>query len=372
MKVATQIVLDMACDQVKSLALDEFVKENPQTSIDDLAALGITMDEAVAKAAPYLAAMMDAAPNTITSPSNVTPVQFAQFWLTEIIKVMTRGRSLDKVIGRTIVGTWEIEQIVATIMERIGQPGLYGDFTKAPLANWNLNFETRDNVRFEMGIEVGKLEELRASQMRMSAYQMKHDAMGEAFAILLNNVGWYGYNSSSANFPGGAKKIYGLLNDPNVTADTLGRSSWAGAVTMDNIVTDIQTVITSAVSSLKGNYDPETDSATLALPNTAYVQLGKINTYGISVRDWLTKTYPKVRVVSCAELVGAISDTDALIFMVDDIPNYGKTTQQLVTSALRLVGVQPLAKGSYEVYSCSTAGTLVRYPLGYSVYTFSS
>lgn len=370
MKTATNIVLDMACDQVKSLVLDEFVKNHPETTMDDLKALGITMDEKIAKAKEYVAAM-DAAPVTQTTPSDVTPVQFAQYWLTNPIKIVTRGRSLDKVVGRTVVGTWEIEQIVATILERIGQPGLYGDFTKAPLANWNVNFATRDNVRFEMGIEVGKLEELRASQMRLSAYQMKHDAMAEAFAILMNNVGWYGFRSDSANFPGTAKKIYGLLNDPNVTADTLGRTSWAGAVTMDNIVTDIQTVITSTVASLKGNYDPETDSATLALPNTAYVQLGKINTYGISARDWLAKTYPKVRLVSCAELVGSVSGNDALIFVVDSVAG-DTTVQQLVTSALRLVGVQPLAKGSYEVYSCSTAGTLVRYPLGYSVYTFST
>lgn len=371
MKNITKVNLDLAADQVKELVLTSFLKAHPETSMSDLANLGITMDEAIASAKEYLS-VMDAAPNAQTTPSNVTPVQFAQFWLTDPIKIITRGRSLDKVVGRTNAGTWETEQIVATILERIGQPGLYGDFTKAPLANWNLNFETRDNIRFEMGIEVGKLEELRASQMRMSAYAMKHSSMAEAFAILLNNVGWWGYRSDSANFTGTTKKIYGLLNDPNVTVENINRTSWAGPnVSMDNIVTDIQTMVTDAVTKLKGNYDPETDSATLALPNSQYVQMGKINAYGISVRDWLGKTYPRIRLVSCAELVGAISGADVALFIVDSV--IGDTTvQQLVTSSLRLVGVQPMAKGSYEVYSCSTAGTLVRYPLAYSAYKFAS
>lgn len=374
MKNATNIVMDLAPEQVKALILDEFIKAHPETKMEDLASLGVTIDEAIAQTKEYIAAM-DAAPSGITTPSNVTPVQFAQFWLTNIIKTLTRGRSLDKVVGRTVVGTWETEQIVATILERIGQPGLYGDFTKAPLANWNLNFEVRDNVRFEMGIQVGKLEELRASQMRMSAYNMKKDSMAEAFAILMNDVGWFGYrndHSSPAVVSGTTKKVYGLLNDPSVVAEAL-TGPWTQRstteVSMDAIVTDIQGMVTDAVTRLNGNYDPETDAATLALPNTQYVQLGKINTYGISARDWLAKTYPKVRLVSCAELNGAISNKDVALFIVDSVQN-DTSVQQLVTSALRLVGIQPMAKGSYEVYSCSTAGSLVRYPLAYNMYTF--
>lgn len=369
MKKITNVVFDMACDEVRSLVMDSFIKEHPDCTMEDIAALGISMDEAVAKAQEYVSAM-DAAPVTQTTPSNVTPVQFAQFWLTDPIKILTRGRSLDKVVGRTIVGTWETEQIVATILERIGQPGLYGDFTKAPLANWNVNFEVRDNVRFEMGVQVGKLEEARASQMRLNAYAMKRDSMAEAFAILMNNVGWFGYRSDSANFVGTQKKVYGLLNDPGVTATNLGVSGWSGS-TMDQIVTNLITIVNTTVTNLKGHYDPETDSATLALPISQYQYLSKINTMGISVRDWLAKTYPRIRLVSCAELVGAVSNADCALFIVDKVAG-DTTVQQLVTSTLRLVGVQPLAKGIYEVYSCSTGGALVRYPLGYKLWKFAS
>ena len=370
-KEITPVIAQFSPDEVKSFAMDSFLKEHPECTMKDLVALGISMDEAIAKNAEYCAAM-DADPAAQTTPSMVTPVQFAQFWLTNPIKVLTRGRSLDKVVGRTIVGTWETEQIVATILERMGQPALYGDFTKAPLANWNVNFETRDNVRFEMGVSVGKLEEARASQMRLNSYALKREAMAEAFEILLNNIGWFGYND-------GGKKVYGLLNDTNANAiDATTVQDWSaitGSTAFDTIVTEILAVITDRVSALNGNYDPEVDSATLVLPIDQYPSLGKVNSLGISVRDWLSKTYPKIRVIASAELKGAAGSvsgtttgTDGVaLFFVDKIAG-DAVVQQMVTSTMRLVGAQPMAKGNYEVYSCSTAGTLLRYPLGWQAY----
>ena len=350
-KQLTQVVANFSPDEVKSFALDSFMEEHPEFKMSDLEALGISVAE-------------DAAPAPQTTPSVATPVQFAQFWLTNPIKVLTRARSLDKVVGRTIVGTWETEQIVATIMERVGQPALYGDFTKAPLANWNVNFETRDNVRFEMGVQVGKLEEARASQMRLNSQALKREAMAEAFDIILNNIGWFGYN-------GGDKKVYGLLNDTNNTAaDSSTVKTWVGQ-TFDTIVTEILAVVKDRVEALAGNYDPEVDSATLVLPVTQYTYLATVNNLGVSVRDWLTKSFPKIRVVACAELstAGTASKPMALFF-VDKLVGDG-VVQQMVTSTMRLVGAQPMAKGNYEVYSCSTAGTLLRYPLAFKRYEMS-
>ena len=107
-KEITPVIAQFSPDEVKSFAMDSFLKEHPECTMKDLVALGISMDEAIAKNAEYCAAM-DADPAAQTTPSMVTPVQFAQFWLTNPIKVLTRGRSLDKVVGRTIVGTWETE-----------------------------------------------------------------------------------------------------------------------------------------------------------------------------------------------------------------------------------------------------------------------
>ena len=58
------------------------------------------------------------------------------------------------------------------------------------------------------------------------------------------------------------------------------------------------------------------------------------------------------------------------LFFVDKLVGDG-VVQQMVTSTMRLVGAQPMAKGNYEVYSCSTAGTLLRYPLAFKRYEMS-
>lgn len=366
MKELTKIVANFSPDEVKAFAMDSFVKAHPECTMEDIAKLGITMDEAIAKNEAYAKAMaMDELPNMQTTAAIPTPVQFAQFWLTNAIKVLTRARSLDKVVGRTIVGTWETEQIVATILERIGQPSLYGDFTKAPLTSWNVNFETRDNLRFEIGVQVGKLEEARASQMRLNSYQMKREAAAEGLEILINNTGWFGFNALG-------KKIYGLLNDPNALAvNTTLVTNWSaltnGNTAYNAIVTQLTAIVNARIEALAGHYDPEVDTATLALPINQVTSLGKTNDYGVSVRDWLSKTYPKIRVISCAELVGASSAYDVALFFVDKVAG-DQTVQQMQTSTMRLVGAQPMAKGFYEVYSASTAGTLLRYPLGWQAY----
>lgn len=368
MKQPTNVLMTLAPEEVKALCLDEAVEAGANITEAELAKFGITMDSSVVNNAEYASVMhsFDADPNTVTTPSIPTPVQFAQFWLTNIIKVITRARSLDKVVPRSTVGTWETEQIVATQLERVGQPALYGDFTKAPLANWNVVLETFDNVRFEMGINVGKLEEIRASQMRLNTYQLKREAVAEAFEILLNLIGWFGY------VDGNGKKIKGLLNTVTVSSGVY--SDWSdSAKTFDDITTDIINLHGEAMTKVSGHYDPEVDSTTLALGLKQYNALSKMNSLGTkSVRAWIKETYPKMRIVACAELDKAygssgLSETgkgtsDLSLFIVDKIDN-DVAIQQMLTSSFRQIGAQPTAKGNYEVYTCSTAGTLVRYPL---------
>lgn len=364
-KELTKIAMDLAATEVREFDICDKKYEGMDSA--DLESMGISIDKEVLSNKHYA---IDADPNPQTTPSVATPVQFAQYWLPNIIKIITRARSADKVVGRTIVGTWEVEQIVATIMERFGQPALYGDFTKAPLADWNVNFETRDNIRFEMGIATGKLEELRASQMRLNSMALKREAMAEAFDILHNNVAWFGYN-------GGGKKVYGLLTDPAITVDTSTIASITDAsATFDSVKSDLQLVINDRIEALAGNYDPQVDTATLVLAPSSYAMLGALmNSYGLTVKKWFEETYPKVRIVTAAEFYGTsgnvsstVSNKNILLFFVDKV--MGDTVvQQMVTSNMRLVGTQPMAKGVYEVYSSSTAGALLRYPLAYGVYT---
>lgn len=350
----TEILMHMGGNEVREFSFDEF----PKADLNALAALGITMDEHDSG----IKQVMDALPATITTPSITTPVQFLQYWLPGSIQVVTRARTSDLLVGRTIAGSWETEEVVATIMEHIGQTRIYGDRTNVPLANYNANFEKRTNVRLELGLMTGKLEEARASAMRINAYNDKRAAVAQAFAIDQNLIAYLGFN-------GGNNKTYGVLNDPNISAfvnvDTgaAGTTPWS-TKTFAEICKDVNSAVSTLRIQTGTNFNPYKDSFKFGVASASFDFLNTMNTQGnLSVRMWIQQTFPKCDLIPIPEF-NAANGTANVFYMIADKVTVNNTVDQFVTSALRLVGVELKAKGIIEDYTCSTAGVLFESPIG--------
>ena len=301
---------------------------------------------------------MDAA---VTTPSVSTPIQFLQHWLPDFIEVVTAAREIDAIAGRTIAGNWHDESIVQGILERTGQAVPYGDHTDIPLSSWNTNFEVRDIVRFEEGIQVGILEEARAGAMNISSQTEKRAAAAESLAIELNNVGFFGYNE-------GSNKTYGFLNDPNLPAYTTvavgagGLTTWASK-DYDEIVTDLRTAF-AALRTKSGNlFKPERDASVLTVAVACMEYLNVENQFGKSVYDFLKQNYPNVRIESAVQLDAANGGANVFYLMAESI-NGKPVLNQYVQDVFRLIGVEKKAKVFVEDYSNATAGILVSQPIG--------
>lgn len=353
------VKISLSADQVKAYAMDAATTE---TTLD---ALGVhftknAMDE-------FRAYATDAAPSLQTSPSNMTPVQFLQYWIPEMIKIVTASRDADEILGRDFAGSWEDEEIVQPVIEYTGKPRVYGDKTTFNLASFNINYETRTIVRFEQDVEVGKLEEARASKQRVDAQGVKRDAAATALAINANDIAFNGYNS-------GNNKTYGLLNDPNLPAYTsfaqgsASSTTWASK-TFNEIVADIKAMMSALRVRSGNNFKPEKDACTLALSVAVVDQLQTVNQLGgTSVLDWLHKTYPACRVTSAVQLDGANSTANVAYLFADTIDGK-KVIAQYMQDALRLIGVEQKAKGFLECYSNATAGVMLRMPIGLTRWT---
>lgn len=346
-------------DKVKAYAMDGATTE---TTLD---ALGVhytahAMDE-------FRAYANDAAPALQTTPSNMTPVQFLQYWIPEMIKIVTASRDADEILGRDFAGSWEDEEIVQPVIEYTGKPRVYGDKTTFNLASFNINYETRTIVRFEQDVEVGKLEEARAAKQRVDAQGTKRDAAATALAINANDIAFNGYNA-------GNNKTYGLLNDPALPAYTAfaqgsaGSTTWASK-TFNEIVSDIKAMMSALRVRSGNNFKPERDACTLALSVAVIDQLQTVNQLGgMSVLEWLNKTFPGCRVTSAVQLDGANSTANVAYLFADTIDGK-KVIAQYMQDALRLVGVEQGAKNFKEVYSNATAGVMLRIPVGLVRYT---
>jgi len=329
----------------------------------DLARIGICLDAADVQKMMTFA--MDADLTTpLTVASVTTPIQFLQTWLPGFVEIITAARRIDNLIGITTQGRWEDEEIVQGIMEHTGEAVPYGDYTNIPHASWNANFERRTIVRFEEGMQVGRLEEARAAAMQVNTPEEKRRASAVALEIIRNTIGFFGYNS-------GANRTYGLLNDPELPAYVtvpVGASAateWSTKTFLE-ITADIREALSSLRIQSGDNVDPSKTPIVLAIAMSARDYLSVTSDFGNSVAQWLQETYPNVRVESVPEF-DAANGGDNVFYLYaeqvdDESTDDNRTFVQVVPAKFQTVGVQQMAKTYTEDYTNATAGTLTKRP----------
>lgn len=306
----------------------------------------------------------DAVQTSVTTPNIATPVQFLQNWLPGQVYVMTAARKADDLIGISTIGSYEDEQIVQPVLENIGYAKPYGDYTNVPFANVNQTYETRTLVRFEQGIRVGVLEEMRSSRAMLNLASGRRQSCGLALEVSRNLVAFNGYNS-------GNDKTYGILSDPNLPAyvsvpnGASGSPLWSNKTFLE-ITADIRASIVGLRTSSKGVIDPARTPTTLALPTNGIDYLSVVSDFGVSVRQWLKETYPQVRVQDAPQFNSANGGANVFYFYADEVSDFstdgGRVWLQVVPTKFLVVGVAKLAKGFVEDYANATAGAMCKRP----------
>lgn len=330
----------------------------------DLQRIGIGFDDRSLQAMAAQFAADSALVSPLTTPSITTPVQFLQAWLSGFVEVVTAARRIDELVGIVVQGSWESEEVVQGILEQTGNAVPYGDYTNVPLSSWNVNFERRTVVRFEEGMQVGRLEEARAAAIRISSADSKRNAAANALEIQRNRVGFYGYND-------GDNRTYGFLNDPSLPAyvnlpnGAGGNPEWNDKTFLE-ITSDIRTSVAALRAQSKDLIDPERVNLTLAIATLSVDFLTVTSDFGISVRDWMTKTYPKMRVVSAPELDAANGGDNVFYLFAEELADSGsddnRTFVQVVPAKFQTLGVMQMTKSYEEDYTNATAGVMCKRP----------
>ena len=307
----------------------------------------------------------------LTTPSVPTPIQFLQYWLPGNVDIITAARKIDILTGLTIAGSFADEEIVQQVVEYTGNAREYGDFTNVPLSNWNTQYERRTVVRFEEGMQVGRLEEMRSSAARQSSAENKRYATMESLEIIRNRIGFSGYNS-------GLGRTYGFLNETNLPAYVSvpngagGSSEWSQKTYLE-IVADILTAISQLRNQSRDRIDVERDSIMLALPTSKTDRLSTVSQFGNSVREWLKDTYPNITVESVPELDNANGGDDVFYLYAMSVGNSGSddsmTWLHLNPTKMQSMGVDQRAKSYEESYANATAGQMLKRPYAVTRYS---
>lgn len=291
------------------------------------------------------------------------PLQFLQTWLPGVVRQVTQIRNIDALIGVQTVGAWEDEEVVQAASELVGKAELYGDITNIPLANYNPSYERRSVLRWESGMMLGRLEEARASRQNISMDVEKREAVAETLDIIRNRVGFYGYNQPDT-------RVFGFLNDPLLPAYTTvaagtGGTTWA-TKTFIEITADIREAVTALITQSGGRIRPQDTDLVLAVPLGFEQYLGVVSQFGNSVGDWLTTTYPRIRIESAPELNGANGGANVFYLYAERVQNSGtdggEVIAQMVPTRFMALGVEQRAKGRVEDFTNALAGVMTKRP----------
>lgn len=330
--------------------------------MDGLGLIGIGVD---AKIASKMMHGMDAIEATVTTGSITTPVQFLQAWMPGFVRVVTAARQIDELVGVQTIGSWEDEEIVQAMLEVTGSASPYVGMSTGNYASWNQNFERRTVVRFKNGMQIDTLEEARAGKVRMNAAENKRQGGALALEISRNLVGFYGYND-------GDNRTYGFLNDPglgayaDVAAGAGSTTFWADKTFLE-ITADIREMVKSLRVQSGNLIDATKVETTLAVATAAVDYLATTSDFGVSVYDWIAKTYNgKMRIVSAPELDAANGGENVVYLyadkVMDDSTDGGAVFAQMVPSRFQVLGVQKLDDGYREAYTNATAGVMCKRP----------
>ena len=301
---------------------------------------------------------------TIGAGTIATPAQFLQNWLPGLVRTITAARRIDELVGISVGGEWSDEEVVQQVIEPTGSAVPYTDLGNIPLASWNPSFERRTVVRFEQGLMVGRLEEDRTSRIpNINTAAEKRVSAALALEILRNRIGFFGYI-------GGDGRTFGLLNDPNLPAYANVASNgtttqWSGK-TFLQITADIREALNALQSQSGDNLDPMRTNIVLAIAANRAQYLTVTSDFGNSVRQWMSETYPNVRVVTVPEFNAANGGANVFYVYAESVDDGssdgGRTFDQIVPAKLKSLGVEQRAKSYVEDYTNATAGVMLKRP----------
>lgn len=241
---------------------------------------------------------MDAQPTLQTTPNAGIPFYFTQWVDPEIVRIVQTPNKGAQIYGEEKKGTWTDQTALFQIVENTGEVSNYGDFNENGRSDINMDFATRQSILFQTIIEYGDLEVDRAGEARLNLIAEKQ----RSAALTLDKFSDYVYHFGVANLSN-----YGILNEPSLPAALTPTTKAAGGVKWVNngavvaqaseIYADFQMLFNQLTANSFGIIDMNTRFK-LVFPNAVAAAFSAVNSFGITIREFISKTFPNVEYVT--------------------------------------------------------------------------
>lgn len=240
----------------------------------------------------------DAVPAIGSDPNAGIPALFTTYVDPNVYKWVFAALSIADIIGEERrVGDWAEQTAMFPVTEATGETTSYSDYSDGGLpSGFNADWAQYQQYTFQGVVDIGDLEIERFSRAKINVVTEKQESRARNLNTYMNYIYAFGV-SGLAN--------YGLLNDPLLSASltpapkAYGGTAWQVAgvtkATPNEIFTDIQTLVTQAVSQTLGRANMNSDM-TLALGPVSHMAITQTNSFNVNVSDLLKKNYPNMKI----------------------------------------------------------------------------
>lgn len=243
------------------------------------------------------------AKDSVTAPSVNVPSIFTTFIDPQVVEILLAVRNSTKIFSEERRGDWADKFTTFPVAEIAGKVTPYTDFTESTTSDVNFEYVTRENFLFQTLIKYGDLEVAETAKAKIDLVSQKQKASATVLAIAHNKFNLYGVSG---------KKIYGLLNDPNLSASITpisinSKSTWADKTAADQngapliVYNDISKLIQDLMSRNGGLVD-DNSPFILGISNKMNTYLNSPNTFGVTAVKLLKENYPNLEIVFLPEL----------------------------------------------------------------------
>lgn len=292
----------------------------------------------------------------VSTPNSAVPVELLMYFDPTVIEILTAPKRSREIYTEVKKGDWTTPAAKFRVMEMTGSTQPYSDHADNGKADVNYNWPTRENYIFETVIRYGDLEQAVSAEAKINLAADKQRAAANTIDVDANRFNFLGVSG---------KKIYGILNDPSLTATISPAATGTGSSvlwstkTTKLIYEDTLLLFARLVSQTAGLVD-EKSKLILALSPAMAVKLASATDYNVSVLDMLNKYFSNLTIVSAPQY--ATSGGQLMQFIAPEVQ--GQSTGELgFSEKMRAGRLVPYLSSYAQKFTAGTYGFILKQPM---------
>lgn len=294
---------------------------------------------------------LDAQPELVTQSNAGIPAFLSNFMDPKLIEVLVSPMKAAEIAGETKKGDWTTTVATFPVIESTGEVSSYGDFSNNGSAEANANFPQRQTYHYQTFSQWGE-KELAVAALAQIDWASR---VNIASVLVLNK-----FQNQTYFFGVEGLQLYGLLNDPNLSAPILPTDGggW-NADDAAGIYDDIVRLFKQLQTQSNGTIDQDAQM-TMALSPTNSVNLNKTNSFNVNVFDQIRKNFPNLVVKTAPEYE---TSSGELVQLFADMVDGQETVTCAFTEKLRAHNMVVDSSSYKQKKSQGTYGALIFRPV---------